>query len=54
VGLALVEKRGDAFVRIGHQRVHGHNVARVLIRGVLVHLDLGVKGALADAHNQLT
>ena len=39
---------------VGHERVHGHDVARVRVGRVLVHFDLRVEGALADADNQRT
>ena len=52
--LALAEKGSDAFVGVSHQRIHGHHITRVLIRRVLIHVDLGIKGALADTNDQRT
>src|SRR5579864_3835469 len=52
VRLAFAQKRSDALVRVGHERVHRHHITGELVRRVLVHIDLRVKGALTDADDQ--
>src|ERR1700687_2215175 len=54
VRLALFEECGDTLLRVGHQRVHRHNVAGMFIGRVLVGFDLRVERALADAADQRT
>jgi hypothetical protein len=54
VRLALFEECGDALLRVGHQCVHGHNVAGMFIGGMLVGFDLSVERPLAAADDQRT
>jgi hypothetical protein len=54
VRLALFEEYGDALLRVGHQCVHGHNVAGMFIGGMLVGFDLSVERPLAAADDQRT
>ena len=52
--LALFEECGNALVRVGHQCVHRHYVAGVVIGSMLVGFDLRVERPLANADDQRT
>src|SRR5512143_398910 len=46
--LALLEERGDAFLCVVRDGGTRHHVDRILVRGGLAELGLGVEAALAD------
>src|SRR5687767_11623228 len=47
-GRALLEEGAHPFLRIGRESVLGHDLARMVVRAVLVALDLRVEGPLPE------
>jgi hypothetical protein len=49
---AFPEKRGDALLRVGRQRVHAHDLLGVGVGFGLVQVDLRIVGLLAESHGE--